>query len=177
MAAAAAGVYPVGRSETEDVMRSRTALRVLTVTMLGAAAPGAGQSSVSEPAAETLLSIAGGMGAGTSKWARHVSVSASHPVGDVIARITRGSNRGGIGNRADDLALLYGRRTRWEARWARLAAGIGYARGEGEPEKECPLARCGILIDKSSAVGLAIQFDAVVAPSRNSASVWPGGPT
>jgi len=102
--------------------------------------------------------ISGGLGLGTPEMAGLLSLSVHGRAGAFIARLAAASEFTLFtpGDEATEIAVLYGRYTRREGAWRRIAGGPALVRTTrpGEPYA-CSLFFCNYATEESSAVGLA----------------------
>jgi hypothetical protein len=123
-----------------------------------------------DPAASrTRVFVSSGLGGGTPDFGGFANLTVSGEPGDLILRVAESGelNFFSPGESLLEVALLYGRRASGSRGWTRVAAGIGYVRhstpGDG---RDCAFFFCSSYeIHRKSAPGLAIQMDAVWAPS------------
>jgi hypothetical protein len=151
--------------EPEDEMK--TAPLVITVMTFAAAGPIAAQAAPSDAGPTVLVSLATGLSAGSPELGGQASLSVSRRGTDVIVRIAENSDLTffGGGETVRDIAVLLGRRASGRRGWTRAAAGIGHVRRAVDVEVHCPFF-CIYEEAVTTGAGLALQLDALWAPSR-----------
>jgi hypothetical protein len=162
-------VIPIRRAPTGvPTLLLALPLAALTCPHLGAQEVAPTLDSAAAPSNVGVL-FSGGFGLGTQGMAGLFSLSVHGPADAFIARTAAAFEFTLFtpGDEATDIAVLYGRHTRREGAWARIAGGPALVRTTrpGEPY-DCALFFCNYLLEESTTVGLALQADAVWTPAR-----------